>query len=60
MQTELASHLLRWHNQQVVLANMKRPDEPIFEVDFPPGSDIVDQIHILAPSKTLREKYFTD
>jgi hypothetical protein len=33
--------LLRWHFRQAVLANMRGAGEPIFEHDFPPGSDIV-------------------
>ena len=36
--------LLRWHFRQAVLANMRGAGEPIFEHDFPPGSDIVGQI----------------
>lgn len=31
--------LLRWHFLQSVLANMWRAAEPVFESDFPPGSD---------------------
>ena len=36
--------LLRWHFRQAVLVNMKGAGEPIFEHDFPPGSDIVGEI----------------
>ena len=36
--------LLRWHFRQAVLSNMKGAGEPIFEDDFPPGSDIVGDI----------------
>ena len=36
--------LLRWHFRQAVLANMKGAGEPVFEHDFPPGSDIVGDI----------------
>jgi hypothetical protein len=36
--------LLRWHFKQTVLANMRGVGEPIFEHDFPPGSDIVGDI----------------
>jgi len=39
-----AEQLLRWHFQQAVLVNMKGAGEPIFEHDFPPGSDIVGSI----------------
>jgi hypothetical protein len=36
--------LLRWHFRQSVLANMRGAGEPVFEHDFPPGSDIVGDI----------------
>jgi len=36
--------LLRWHFRQAVLANMRGAGEPIFEQDFPPGSDIMGEI----------------
>ena len=36
--------LLRWHFRQAVLTNMKGAGEPIFECDFPPGSDMVGEI----------------
>ena len=36
--------LLRWHFRQAVLANMRGAGEPMFEHDFPPGSDIVGDI----------------
>jgi HNH endonuclease len=36
--------LLRWHFRQAVLANMRGAGEPIFEHDFPPGSDMVGDI----------------
>ncbi|KFX87736.1 hypothetical protein O988_09305 [Pseudogymnoascus sp. VKM F-3808] len=36
--------LLRWHFRQAVLVNMKGAGEPIFEHDFPPGSDMIGQI----------------
>ena len=36
--------LLRWHFRQTVLANMRGAGEPVFEFDFPPGSDIVGEI----------------
>lgn len=39
-----ADQLLRWHFRQAVLTNMKGVGEPIFEHDFPPGSDIVGDI----------------
>lgn len=36
--------LLRWHFRQAVLVNMKGAGEPVFEHDFPPGSDIIGDI----------------
>lgn len=36
--------LLRWHFRQAVLANMRGAGEPVFETDFPPGSDIAGEI----------------
>ncbi|KAK9364768.1 HNH endonuclease-domain-containing protein [Lipomyces kononenkoae] len=36
--------LLRWHFRQAVLANMKGGGEPSFEMDFPPGTDMVGEI----------------
>lgn len=36
--------LLRWHFRQAVLANMRRAGEPLFECDFPPGSDMIGEI----------------
>ena len=39
-----AIQLLRWHFRQAVLANMKGAGEPVFECDFPPGSDVMGEI----------------
>jgi hypothetical protein len=36
--------VLRWHFRQTVLTNMKGAGEPIFEHDFPPGSDMMGEI----------------
>ncbi|KAK9242816.1 hypothetical protein V1506DRAFT_555841 [Lipomyces tetrasporus] len=36
--------LLRWHFRQAVLANMRGAGEPIFQMDFPPGTDMVGEI----------------
>jgi len=36
--------VLRWHFRQAVLANVRGEGEPLFECDFPPGSDIVGEI----------------
>lgn len=40
----VADVLLRWHFRQSVLANMKGAGEPIFEHDFPLGTDVVGEI----------------
>ncbi|OQD87448.1 hypothetical protein PENSOL_c077G06768 [Penicillium solitum] len=40
----VADNLLRWHFRQSVLANMKGAGEPIFEHDFPPGTDVMKEI----------------
>ncbi|KLJ13334.1 hypothetical protein EMPG_11708 [Blastomyces silverae] len=37
----ISDELLRWHFRQAVLANMRGVGEPIFESDFPPGSDMM-------------------
>lgn len=39
-----ADQLLRWHFRQAVLTNMRGAGEPVFEHDFPPGSDMVGDI----------------
>ncbi|KAL0634243.1 hypothetical protein Q9L58_006861 [Maublancomyces gigas] len=36
--------VLRWHFRQTVLANMRGAGEPVFETDFPPGSDMMGEI----------------
>ena len=36
--------LLRWHFRQAVLTNMRGGGEPVFEHDFPPGSDMMGHI----------------
>lgn len=37
----VSDELLRWHFRQSVLANMRGAGEPIFETDFPPGTDMM-------------------
>ncbi|KAG0123482.1 hypothetical protein HOY82DRAFT_619227 [Tuber indicum] len=37
----VSDDILRWHFRQSVLANMRGLGEPIFEHDFPPGTDMV-------------------
>ncbi|KAK9484434.1 hypothetical protein V1527DRAFT_497598 [Lipomyces starkeyi] len=36
--------LLRWHFRQTALANMRGSGEPVFEFDFPAGSDMIGDI----------------
>ena len=36
--------LLRWHFRESVLANMRGAGEPVFEHDFPPGTDMMTEI----------------
>lgn len=33
--------VLQWHFRQCVLANMRGAGEPVFEADFPPGTDMM-------------------
>ncbi|KAG0640479.1 hypothetical protein HOY80DRAFT_9413 [Tuber brumale] len=40
----VSDELLRWHFRQSVLANVRGAGEPIFEHDFPPGTDMVGEI----------------
>ncbi|KAF8465276.1 hypothetical protein BDZ91DRAFT_659436 [Kalaharituber pfeilii] len=40
----VSDQLLRWHFRQSVLANMRGAGEPIFEHDFPPGTDMMTEI----------------
>ncbi|KAH8674455.1 HNH endonuclease-domain-containing protein [Tricladium varicosporioides] len=48
--------LFRWHFRQAVLINMRGAGEPIFEHDFPPGSDIVGSI-LEAPHAAKRMEF---
>ncbi|KAH8154384.1 uncharacterized protein LAJ45_00911 [Morchella importuna] len=48
--------LLRWHFRQAVLANVRSVGEPIFEVDFPPGSDMIGEI-LSGPKAGERMQY---
>ena len=36
--------LLRWHFRQAVLVNVMGAGEPSFEIDFPPGSNVMGEI----------------
>ena len=38
--------LLLWHFEQTVLANMRGTGEPVFEFDFPPGTDMMGEIRL--------------
>lgn len=38
------NQVLRWHFRQAVLANVRGAGEPVFETDFPPGSDMIGEI----------------
>ncbi|KAF8427681.1 hypothetical protein EV426DRAFT_631589 [Tirmania nivea] len=40
----VSDQLLGWHFRQSVLANMRGAGEPIFEHDFPPGTDMLTEI----------------
>jgi hypothetical protein len=40
----VSDQLLRWHFRQSVLANVRGAGEPIFEQDFPPGTDMMKEI----------------
>jgi hypothetical protein len=52
--------LLRWHFKQAVLANMRCAGEPVFEHDFPPGSDIVgDILHGQKPTERMEYELFS-
>lgn len=51
-----ADQLLRWHFRQAVLTNMRAAGEPIFEHDFPPGSDMAGQIR-LGPKAAERMEF---
>jgi len=40
----VSDQLLRWHFRQLVLANMRGAGKPVFEHDFPPGTDMMTEI----------------
>jgi hypothetical protein len=48
--------LLQWHFRQAALANMRGAEEPLFEHDFPPGSDIAGDI-LLVPKAAERMEF---
>jgi len=37
----ISDEVLRWHFRQCILANMRGAGEPVFETDFPPGTDMM-------------------
>ncbi|KAK9238089.1 HNH endonuclease-domain-containing protein [Lipomyces kononenkoae] len=52
--------LLRWHFRQAVLANMRGAGEPSFEMDFPPGSDMMWEIRSgPEPGKRMEAELFS-
>jgi hypothetical protein len=54
----VSDQLLRLHFRQSVLANMRGAGEPVFEHDFPPGTDMLPWSvfsHVILPS-TLAAK----
>lgn len=40
----VSDDLLRWHFRQSILANMRGAGEPLFETDFPPGTDMMETL----------------
>ncbi|KAL7620654.1 hypothetical protein AAE478_009649 [Parahypoxylon ruwenzoriense] len=48
--------LFRWHFEQAVLTNMRGAGEPVFEHDFPPGSDMMGEIRD-GPNATERMEF---
>lgn len=48
--------LFRWHFRQAVLINMRGAGEPVFEHDFPPGSDIMGSI-LVGPKAAERMEF---
>jgi hypothetical protein len=37
----VSDEILWWHFRQCILANMRGAGEPVFETDFPPGTDMM-------------------
>ncbi|KAK9235308.1 hypothetical protein V1525DRAFT_410332 [Lipomyces kononenkoae] len=37
----VSDDVLRWHFRQSILANMRGAGEPVFETDYPPGTDMM-------------------
>ncbi|KAK9318770.1 HNH endonuclease-domain-containing protein [Lipomyces orientalis] len=40
----VSDEVLRWHFRQCVLANMRGAGEPVFETDFPAGTDMMETL----------------
>lgn len=40
----VADSILQWHYRQSILANVRGGGEPVFEHDFPPGTDMIGEI----------------
>lgn len=52
--------LLRWHFRQAVLANMRGAGEPVFENEFPPGSDMAGEIRNgFKPAESMESELFS-
>ncbi|KAK9489826.1 HNH endonuclease-domain-containing protein [Lipomyces doorenjongii] len=52
--------LLRWHFRQAVLANMRGAGEASFEMDFPPGTDMMGEIfNGPEPAKRMKAELFS-
>lgn len=47
---------LRWHFEQAVLCNVRGAGEPVFDFDFPPGSDMMGEI-LKAPKAAERMEF---
>jgi len=42
--SSVSDQLLRWHFRQSILANMRGDGQPLYEHDFAPGTDMMDEI----------------
>ena len=52
--SSVSDEILRWHFRQSVLTNMRGSGEPVFETDFPPGTD---QIKTLSNEPYGKERF---
>ncbi|KAL2757722.1 hypothetical protein ACRALDRAFT_1074649 [Sodiomyces alcalophilus JCM 7366] len=51
-----SDELLRWHFRQAVLGNIRVAGAPVFEHDFPPGSDVMGEV-IQGPKAAERMEF---